>query len=278
MASRIPLSAPDPSATAMWAARLTLVAIFILTTIRLCAAEPTQIRVLSYNIHHGEGVDGKLDLPRIASVIRAANPTIVALQEVDRGTNRTQRVDQPAELARLTNMQVVFERNIEFNGGEYGNAVLSKLPIIAHRNVHLPSLDGGEQRGALLVELSIGDKGRKLLFICTHLDHRRDSKERLASARKINEIIAPHGTTPIILAGDLNATRESDVLNVLRKQWAHLSNNDLPTIPVVTPKKQIDFIMVRPSKAWRMIETRVLGEAVASDHRAILGVLQLKTD
>ena len=112
------------------------------------AAEPRSLRVLCYNIHHGEGVDGKLDLARIARVIRSVDPTIVALQEVDSRTTRTDRVDQPAELARLTDMKVVFEKNIEFGGGEYGNAVLSKLPITGHRNHLLPLLDGGGQRGA----------------------------------------------------------------------------------------------------------------------------------
>ncbi|MEX2025646.1 MAG: endonuclease/exonuclease/phosphatase family protein, partial [Pirellulaceae bacterium] len=61
-----------------------------------------QLRVLTYNIHHGEGIDGKLDLPRIARVIESVDPDLVALQEVDRRVERTGSVDQPAELARLT--------------------------------------------------------------------------------------------------------------------------------------------------------------------------------
>ena len=89
------------------------------------ASEPFRVRVLCYNIHHGEGVDRKLDLERIARVIRSVSPEVVALQEVDRNTQRTGRVDQPAELARLTKMKVVFEKNIDFQGGQYGNALLS---------------------------------------------------------------------------------------------------------------------------------------------------------
>ncbi len=89
------------------------------------AAEPFRIRVLCYNIHHGEGVDKKLDLDRIAKVILSVSPDVVALQEVDRKTKRTNHVDQSSELARLTKMKVVFEKNIDFQGGHYGNAVLS---------------------------------------------------------------------------------------------------------------------------------------------------------
>ncbi len=94
------------------------------------AAEPFRIRVLCYNIHHGEGIDRELDLQRIARVIQSVSPDVVALQEVDRKTARTGRVDQPAELARLLKMTVVFEKNIDFQGGQYGNAVLSKWPVV----------------------------------------------------------------------------------------------------------------------------------------------------
>ena len=96
---------------------------------------PDEIRVLTYNIHHGEGVDGKFDLPRIADVIKLASPDLVALQEVDQGTARASGVDQPAELARLTGMKVVFGRNIDFQGGGYGTAVLSRLPVKAQSRV-----------------------------------------------------------------------------------------------------------------------------------------------
>ena len=77
-----------------------------------------RLRVLTYNIHHGEGVDGKLDLKRIAQVITSVDPDLVALQEVDRGTRRTQEIDQPAELAQLTKMHVVFGGNIRYQGGD----------------------------------------------------------------------------------------------------------------------------------------------------------------
>jgi len=113
------------------------------------SGDAPRLRVLSYNIHHGEGVDHKLDLQRIAGVIKSVNPDLVALQEVDKGTQRANRVDQPVELARLTGMKVVFGGNIRYEGGDYGNAVLSRLPIKRHKNHLLPLFDDGElpQRG-----------------------------------------------------------------------------------------------------------------------------------
>ena len=225
------------------------------------------LRVMTYNIHHGEGTDGKLDLARIARVITEAKPDIVALQEVDRNVERTGNVDQPAELARLTEMSVVFGANIDLQGGQYGNAVLSRLPIVRHENHLLPVVDLGEQRGVLEVEMAAAD--RRVILLATHLDHRRPDAERLASAKLINELIGKQ-TLPAILAGDLNAVPESAVLAEVLKQWANTTREPKPTIPVDKPERQIDYVLVRPAQRWRVVEARVLDEAVASDHRAVV--------
>ncbi|MHC4406088.1 MAG: endonuclease/exonuclease/phosphatase family protein [Planctomycetota bacterium] len=234
-----------------------------------------RLRVLSYNIHHGEGVDGKLDLPRIADVIRSVNPDLVALQEVDRGTERTNKVDQPAELARLTGMNVVFGGNIRYQGGHYGNAVLSRFTIKRHKNHLLPLFDNGEQRGALEVEVELPNEGRRVLFLATHLDHRAGDRERHASAKAINKLVASSASQPAVLAGDLNDLPESETLREFGALWTRANEQVLPTVPVNQPTKQIDFILFRPGERWKTIDVRVLDEAVASDHRAIFTVLTL---
>lgn len=234
---------------------------------------PLRLRVLSYNIHHGEGIDGKLDLERIARTIRSAEPDLVSLQEVDRGVARSNRVDQPAELAKLTKMHVAFEANIRYQGGDYGNAVLSRFPIRRHTNHALPRFDDGEQRGVLEVELDLPD-GERLLFLSTHLDHRAGDRERLASAGAINELIVRREGRPALLAGDLNDLPDSAVLREFGREWVRANEEILPTIPVSEPARQIDYILYRPAEAWDVVEARVLDEAVASDHRAILAVLE----
>ena len=93
-------------------------------------AEST-LRVLSYNIHHGRGTDGVVDLPRIARVIRGCEADVAVLQEVDDRTTRTGGVDQTAELARLTGMHAVFGRQIDYQGGRYGQAILCRWPLEA---------------------------------------------------------------------------------------------------------------------------------------------------
>ena len=113
---------------------------------------PLRLRVLTYNIHHGEGMDGKLDLPRIARVIRATEPDLVALQEIDQRTERTGQVDQSETLGTLTGMQVVFGGNIRFQGGDYGNAVMKEFSEaqLAERVPSLPFMGGSASRQRIL--------------------------------------------------------------------------------------------------------------------------------
>src|SRR5437879_8134462 len=94
-------------------------------------ASTKKIRVMTYYIHVGVGMDKKLDLARIAGVINQQHPDLVGLQEVDRGVERTQRIDEIAELAELTKMEYAFAFNLTYQGGQYGVAILSKSPILA---------------------------------------------------------------------------------------------------------------------------------------------------
>lgn len=243
-------------------------------------AKPLRLRVLTYNIHHGEGVDGKLDLARIAKVIAAAEPDLVALQEVDLLVARTGNVDQPAELAKLTGLEVVFGANLKLQGGEYGNAILVRtgnggIVVKSHQNHALPTMDDGEQRGVLAVELTLPG-GEELSLLATHLDHRRPDAERLASATAINELVAKSPGRLAILAGDLNATPDSTVLKrLVANLWSNTANKPISTIPVARPERQIDFVLYRPANRWKVVETKVLDEAIASDHRPLLTVLEL---
>lgn len=241
------------------------------------SGEPLQVRVLSYNIHHGEGVDGRLDLPRVAGVIRSVKPDLVALQEVDQKTARTGLVDQPAELARLTALEVVFGSNLRVQGGDYGNAVLSRWPIARHQNHLLPSLGGGEQRGVLEVEVSLPAGRGALTLLATHFDFRPDNAERLASVAAIEKLVGSPPQLLALLAGDLNAVPGSVAIRSLAEHWSSASKAEQPTSPSVKPRRQIDYVWFRPNERWRLVEVRVLPEEVASDHRPILAVLELLT-
>lgn len=243
------------------------------------ANSPQRITVVSYNIHHGEGIDGRLDLERIAAVIRETGADLVSLQEVDQSVSRSANVDQPQAFAKLLEMHVAFGGNIDLQGGKYGNAVLSRFPIVGSKNHLLPNTGGGEQRGILEVDVEL-PQGGQLKFLATHLDHRSDPAQRLDSAKFINQAFTTKTKYPVCLTGDLNAVPDSSVLDVFKKHWTLAENQNGPTIPVDTPKHKIDYILVgsaAPSSGIHLheVESRVLDEAVASDHRAILSVLEV---
>lgn len=245
-----------------------LIVLLFLCAAALCAQ--TTLRVLSYNIHHGEGMDGVLDLDRIAGVIRGVSPDLVALQEVDVRTQRTGGVDQALALARLTGMHVVFGPGMRYQGGLYGNALLSKWPAAAMRNHALPVSPKREPRAILEAGFEHPFVAR---VMATHLDITRP--DRMSAVERLATIAPAAEGMASIFMGDLNDTPDSPVLEGLRAQgW--VSAVEGLTIPVKEPKRQIDFILVRPTARWRVVEGRVLEEAVASDHRAIFAVLELR--
>jgi endonuclease/exonuclease/phosphatase family metal-dependent hydrolase len=241
----------------------------LLTCAVLLAAQP--IRVLSYNIHHGEGIDGKFDLARIARVIQSVDPDFVAVQEVDVRTRRSSGVDQAAELARLTGMHGVFGRTIDHQGGWYGNLLLSRWPVQGFTAQAYPFTPGREARGA--VE-AVVKQPFEFRFFATHLDI--TEKDRLLAAEWIAKRIAElPAEMPMILAGDFNAATGSAAFQALAKHWT-FDPEVRPTSPAEKPSKQIDFVVFRPKNRWKVVETRVLDEPVASDHRPILVTLELQ--
>src|SRR4029079_10643504 len=135
---RLPCPTPSLRSRPMRIMRIALLA--LLVALVGCAANPTHtargpqtITVMTYNIHHGAGGDGRVDLERIATVIRAANPDVVALQELDSGVPRTNGAFQAEELARLTKMQGVFGPAMDYEGGKYGDAVLCRFTIVSNQ-------------------------------------------------------------------------------------------------------------------------------------------------
>jgi len=237
---------------------------------------PLRVRVLTYNIHHGEGTDEVFDLERVARVIRDAAPDLVALQEVDEGTARAGGVFQARELGRLTGMTSIFGEAMPYDGGSYGEAVLTRFPIVAHANHVLPASQGHEPRAALVVHVRPPGTDRGFLFIGTHLDHTQDVEDRIAQARKLRSLFAPRNALPSILAGDMNAEPDRIAVAVLEQAWTRVSTG--PTFPSDGPEHTIDHVFLRPAKRWRVIETRVIDEPVVSDHLPLLVVLEWQPD
>ncbi|WLD12103.1 endonuclease/exonuclease/phosphatase family protein [Planctellipticum variicoloris] len=255
---------------------LALTAVLVLSVCEYAStAEPdsSRLRVLCYNIHHGEGTDGKVALPRLAEVILGARPDLVALQEVDNRTDRTGGVDQTAELARLTGLHGRFCKQIDYEGGEYGQAVLSRFPL-SEPTIHwLPGMPERERR--IAAEVQFEAAGQKFSLVTTHLHHNQEQL-RQQQAAKLNEIFAG-SDRPVILAGDLNANPDSEPLRILSQEWlVATSDRPLATYPSGEPANQIDYILARPRGRFRVISVEVLPEPVASDHRPVLAVIELR--
>jgi endonuclease/exonuclease/phosphatase family metal-dependent hydrolase len=229
--------------------------------------------VLSYNINHGEGVDARIDLNRITAVIRAAQPDLIALQEVDRGMARTGRLDQAKLLAGRLDMDHAFGENFAFLGGSFGNAVLSRYPITEQHNHPLPDPAGGEPRGALSATISMADDGPTFRVLSTQFDHRQDDRNRLAAADWLATLPDNPDALPTILAGDLNASPTSPTVQALGSRWTPASPQPLPTVPANAPRAAFDHVFVAPADRWSIVEVRVLDAPEASDHRPILLVL-----
>ena len=173
-------------------------------------------------------------------------------------------------------MTPIFERNIVFQGGDYGNAVLTRLPVTTWRNVHVPSHYVGEQRGALVLELTGPDAGKTpIRFMATHIDYRPDDAERMDSVRKLEEVAREHPDMPTLLVGDLNSMPDDRVITAFEENWTRTDSSPLLTFPADKPVRQIDYVLVRPRNRWKVVETQVLDEPVASDHRPLLVVLEL---
>ena len=237
---------------------------------------PRTLRVLTYNIHHGEGTDGQIDLPRLADVVARVQPDLVALQEVDQATQRVGGLNELDELARRTGLHPVFGKAMDFMGGGYGVAVLSRWQPLRVHNDPLPGVEEREPRTALTVELDAGDHGPRLDFTSTHLDQGRDPELRLAQARSLNAQLVHEDGVATILAGDMNARPGSEVMALFDEYWANAQAGDDPgpVEPTGRPRLRVDYVLLRPAARWQVIESRVLDEPVASDHRPVLVVLE----
>ncbi|MDY7396704.1 endonuclease/exonuclease/phosphatase family protein [Aureibaculum sp. 2210JD6-5] len=179
------------------------------------------------------------------------------------------------ELGWRTKLNPIFGKAMEYDGGEYGEGVLSKTSFLSSRNVALPYYDDHEPRAALEVTTTINLKDT-ISFIGTHLDHLNDEKDRVVQAKKINKVFSKN-KHPTILAGDLNAEPNSTPINILEEIWtvSYDKNNMEYTYPSDNPTKKIDYVMFYPKSRWRVLETKIIQDTIASDHCAYLVVLEL---
>lgn len=226
------------------------------------SAQSHQLRVLSYNIRNGKGLDNVTSYQRIADVLLGAKADVIALQELDSVTQRSKQEDVLKNLSLLTGMHAVYAPAIDFNGGKYGVGVLSKEKPLSFRYLSLPGRE--EQRVLLLVEFE------RYFFLCTHLS--LTEEDRIASANIISSEAA-RLKKPVILAGDLNDHPTSIFMKSLQEQWKLLSS-EVNSFPADRPDRCIDYILTRKQDPFKVKLSMVIDEPMASDHRPVLVLVE----
>jgi len=241
------------------------------------------LRLLSYNIRHGRGTDGRVDLERVARAIRSSRADIVALQEVDLGRARTGGVDQAQTLARHLGMRAHFHAALQVGTERYGDAILATHPSRLVRAGGLPGLAGRpglEPRGALWVEVACD--GYRLQVLNTHLGLvAAERKAQLAALLGPDWLAAASAAGPVVLAGDFNATPWSRAYRQLSAQLSDaraiaLSRAGLATFPSRYPMLRLDHVFVGPGlRVDRVAVLRDGAARCASDHLPLLATLDL---
>jgi endonuclease/exonuclease/phosphatase family metal-dependent hydrolase len=267
------------NSTPLWIAAI-IVAVSTLFSTTWAQDKPHQLRVLCYNIHYGQGTDGVYDIKRLAEVINKTQPDLVALQEMDVHVKRSGRVHQLQELAKYTKMHARFGPTQHYEGGLFGNAVLSRFPILNVVIQPLPYTESTPEKTtyprATVAVTFQGPHGKPLRIVSTHFQH-NVPEDRVAEAKAVNALFTfKDETIPTILAGDMNAQPEEAPVQILLEKWTNaIDKETTPTVPSTDPKSRIDYIFYRPAEAFKVIETKVIPESIASDHRPVLAVLEI---
>jgi endonuclease/exonuclease/phosphatase family metal-dependent hydrolase len=232
---------------------------------------PVAWRVVSYNIRHGEGMDGRVDLERTADVLRRLDPDVVALQEVDQRVERSGGEDQAARLGALLGMNHAFGSFMDYQGGRYGMAILSHCEIQHIESVRLT--DGNEPRVALVTELTdVNDS--TLTVVDVHFDWVADDGFRFSQAGEVARHL-DDVSGRWVLIGDFNDRPGSRTLDLFhaRAMETVKPRDRRFTFPSGDPEREIDFIFAAPGDAWRVETVDVVAESVASDHRPVFAEL-----
>ena len=243
--------------------------------------EPTggEVTVLVFNIHAGKDAGGKDNLTAVAALARDVKADLVLLQEVDRGTKRSGNVDQVKTMGDASGFATAFGRSLDYDGGQYGIAALSRAGVEARFTESLPvtpvqTRSGGshEPRAALVVvaRTPIG----RLTALNTHLDASREEAYRLQEVAHVLTIVerSRKSRLPMVAGGDFNAEPGSEVHKRvlaagLRDSWLECGSGDGFTFPADKPVKRIDYLFLTGNlrcTSARVIDTRI------SDHRPLL--------
>lgn len=237
------------------------------------------VRVVVYNMHAGKDAGGVDNLQRVVDFVRDAGADIVLLQEVDQGTRRSGGVDQPAVLAQRGGFHVAFGSALDYDGGKYGVATLSRWPITFDTLYRLPvdppqERAGGSREPRGMLRADIASPYGVMSVFNTHIDASRDDTWRRQEAAVIvSTVTVARSTRPLVfLGGDMNSTPESAVQEMvrgagLRDAFAECGRGTGLTFPSDSAVKRIDYLYLTAMARCARAEVPA---TQASDHRPLV--------
>jgi len=250
-------------------------------------AEPPEsaphLRIMTYNVHGCRGMDGRFSVERITRVVARAKPDVVCLQELDQDRTRSGRLDQIHEIATRLAKSYHFHAVAEVDDGRFGNAVLSCRAVRLVGAGPLPALATRlnlEPRGVLWVEVDVG--GVRLQVLNTHLSIVRGER-RLQAEELLQWVARARGHGPVVLTGDLNATRDSWVGRRLASVLhdvvePHAEERIVRTWSGRLPLLRIDHVFATGELRARRVDVpRTRLARAASDHLPVVVDLEVRT-
>jgi endonuclease/exonuclease/phosphatase family metal-dependent hydrolase len=243
-----------------------------------CQKKTLPVRIISYNIHHANppSAANVINTDTIAGVIEKYQPDMVALQEVDVNTSRSgKELNEAKAIAEKAGMQYRFAKAIDYAGGNYGIAILSKYRFDSFAVHKLPSANARAEARVLAIGYFTTGK-QVFAFACTHLDAEGDNSSRLLQMKVIDSILS-HVKMPVILAGDLNSEPVNPVIGLLDQQFKRTCIDSCGnTFPSNRPVKIIDYIAIKKTVKSEVVRHEVLPEPFPSDHLPILAEVKIK--
>jgi endonuclease/exonuclease/phosphatase family metal-dependent hydrolase len=238
-----------------------------------------QLRLLTFNIRHGKGIDGQLSLQRTADVIKHANADMIGLNEVDKHfSKRSAFIDQAAWLAKELCMEYAYGPAISIQKGkeeivrQYGNVLLTRFPIVEWHN-HLFNILPGIIEGRSLLETKVLIEDRIVRVFVTHLSlapflHRKQTQKVIQRVR--------HSDSPVIVMGDWNMKPHSKGWNQIARHltdvWTAKKEENGNTFPSYRPRNRLDYIFV--SSHFQIMSSEVLTTCPeASDHLPVVAIV-----
>ncbi|MFZ5965572.1 MAG: endonuclease/exonuclease/phosphatase family protein [Bacillota bacterium] len=229
--------------------------------------DPRQLKIMTFNIHHGKNIFGIYTLDDVIQIIRDQDVDIVGLQEVDRYVVRSKFEDQIKKIAQELNMYYVYAPTIKFLGAEYGNAMLSKYPIEQYETIKFPGFK--ESRGMLLATTNIDN--RPINFLVTHLG--LTENERSKQLTVIRSQMKQLGSNTI-LVGDFNTRDYHEDISRLKEYFtdaaAMTDAQNQNTFNGFVLKSRIDYIFV--GKDFQVNDYKIIDTDI-SDHYPVIAEL-----